>query len=164
MGILNNLKAEKVLLALNILLLVGLLLYVRSIGESDKKAFVLNQKVFSSYKGTLLLEEKMKHLKQSHQQQLDSLSSLIQERQAPELIQAYEQKAQGYHLAEEELATRYTADVWKQINKHLFEFGNQQGYDFIFGASGDGNLMYARDAHDITDQVIIYINQKYEGD
>ena len=49
--------------------------------------------------------------------------------------------------------------VWEQINRAVAEFGKEKGYDYIFGAKGDGSIMYASDEKDITKEVIAYINK-----
>ena len=64
---------------------------------------------------------------------------------------------------EEELTARYTSDIWKHINEGIAEFGKAEGYDFIFGASGNGGIMYADEANDITDRVVTYINLRYNN-
>ena len=66
-------------------------------------------------------------------------------------------------VEQQELSSRYTADIWKRINHYVSDYGKTEGYDFIFGATGDGGLMYANDVNDITDEVILYLNKKYES-
>lgn len=150
--------------AVNVLILLAILTYAIGNRESDKKAFILNQKVFSEFRGTLLLEQRLRDLKMHHQRQLDSLSLQIEKNPTPELKYVFEENFRQFTLAEEELSNKYTTDIWKEINQHVEEFGKQHGYDFIFGASGDGSLMFAKDAHNITGDVIHYINKKHEGE
>jgi outer membrane protein len=49
--------------------------------------------------------------------------------------------------------------IWEKINQKVNEYGKEQGYDYIFGAKGDGSIMYASDHKDITKEIIAYINQ-----
>lgn len=49
--------------------------------------------------------------------------------------------------------------IWEKINQKINEYGKEKGYDYIFGAKGDGSIMYASDAKDITKEVIAYINK-----
>lgn len=48
-----------------------------------------------------------------------------------------------------------------KIEQFLEEYNLQKGYDYIFSYSFGGNLLYADDALDITDEVIAGINQKF---
>lgn len=50
--------------------------------------------------------------------------------------------------------------VWEKINEKINDYGKEKGYDYIFGAKGDGSIMYASEAKDITKEVIAYINHE----
>lgn len=144
-------------------MLAGLAAYVLFGNVNEKKGYILNQEVFNGFKGKQELESKLGKLQQQHKTWLDSVGSLIAQRNDPALIRMYQENASNFRLQEEELSQKYTADIWKRINHHLAGFGKENGYDFIFGASGDGSLMYADDARNITSEVIPYINARYES-
>lgn len=128
--------------------------------EGTRSAFVYNEKLFNAFSGTIELKEKLKNVEAESKRVLDSLMTLsLSEGNMPGIL---DEKAR-VETAMQELSERYTADIWRQINESVSAYGSEHGYDFIFGASGDGNLMYARTANDITDDVIRYINRKYEG-
>lgn len=50
--------------------------------------------------------------------------------------------------------------VIKQVNDQLREYGTRYGYDYIFGATAEGNLLYARQGDDITIDVLEVINRE----
>lgn len=66
---------------------------------------------------------------------------------------------------EEYKSTNATFDqqVNSQLNQYIKEYGEEKGYDLIFGSMGDGHLMHGKKDLDLTDQVIEYINVKYSG-
>lgn len=68
-------------------------------------------------------------------------------------------------LDEREAQTHeYNEAIWKQLNQYVRDFGKENGYDFIHGNTGNGNLMYAdTDAYDLTETVKKYINDRYNG-
>lgn len=144
------------------MVLLGLVGYIGLYLKPEKKAYIQNQQVFGSFKGTLQLEKKLKALKEQHAQTLDSIHALLPGNEA--LAVTYETLQKNYVMEEQALSDKYTGDLWKDINLHLAVFGKEQGYDFIFGATGNGTIMFANDAHDATREVIEYINTKYEGD
>ena len=43
------------------------------------------------------------------------------------------------------------------------DYGKQQGHQIIFGASGSGNIMYANEASDLTQDVLEGLNAEFEG-
>ena len=49
------------------------------------------------------------------------------------------------------------------IGSHTIVDLVENGYDVIFGASGEGNIMYATDELNITSEVLAYCNKKYSG-
>ena len=49
------------------------------------------------------------------------------------------------------------------INDYVKEYGKKKGYDIIFGASGSGNVMYASEASDLTEDVLKGLNAEFEG-
>lgn len=151
---------KNLLLGIVLVTVVGLSLYSFFGKNHGKTAFVFNQSVFGGFKGKIELEEKLSTLKAESAKKLDSLSRLpINEG----TMVIYQEEKRKLELMANELSQKYTADVWKRINEYVSAYGEEHGYDFIFGATGDGNLMYARQARDVTNEVIEYINRKYEG-
>lgn len=133
--------------------------------NSKKQGFVYTKKVFDNYHGKKELEQKLSSLKENHKKELESLNiQLINDENNQQLFKSLQETSQHFQLKEEELSQKYTNNIWKQINQYMMEYGNENGYDFIFGASGDGNLMFANDANDISEEFILYINSKYEGE
>lgn len=70
---------------------------------------------------------------------------------------------QQMEAAEKELESTYTTQIWNQLNQYVQDFGEQNGFDMIIGANGDGSLMYSKKTMDITDELTTYINKRYEG-
>jgi outer membrane protein len=131
--------------------------------KSGKKAYVLNQKVFDEFAGKKELEQKLLAMKSAHKAVLDSMVTMIQKKSNDQaMVAQYQQMLQQYQQEDQDVSARYTSDIWKRINEYISTYGKEHGYDFIFGATGDGNLMYANDANDITDEVITYINARYK--
>lgn len=62
------------------------------------------------------------------------------------------------------LSQKYSDEIWTRINLYVKEYGERNGYTYIYGANGGGSLMFAADAHDITFEVSDYINKRYQGD
>lgn len=88
--------------------------------------------------------ELQKQLLNSKQQQLNNYQQAIQKQ-----IQDEDQKK--------------TQTVVNDINDFVQEYGKKHGYPIIFGAGGSGNIMYASDASDLTEEVLIGLNAQYEG-
>jgi outer membrane protein len=58
---------------------------------------------------------------------------------------------------------KYRSEIYAQINKYVEEYAQENRYDVIMGGNGSGNIMYLSKKVNITDEVLTYINKKYEG-
>ena len=54
--------------------------------------------------------------------------------------------------------------VINDINDYVKEYGKEHGYPIIFGAGGNGNIMYAEDNADLTAEILIGLNKHYHGE
>ncbi|OWW23520.1 hypothetical protein B4Q04_20185 [Zobellia sp. OII3] len=88
--------------------------------------------------------ELKKELLANKQQQLNNYQQAIQKQ-----IQEEDQKM--------------TQTVVNDINGFVKEYGKSHGYPIIFGAGGNGNIMYAEDASDLTEEVLTELNSQYAG-
>jgi outer membrane protein len=138
--------------------------YVSFFKAKDRTAFILNQKVFNAFLGKQELEKRLKQLQLRNNKSIDSLSILIQQEPESSRVTMYQENIRLIKLNEQQLSETYTAEIWKQINSYLDAYGKEMGYDFIFGAVGNGSLMYGGESNDVTNEVIDYINRKYIGE
>lgn len=51
--------------------------------------------------------------------------------------------------------------IWKRLNPYIVEYGKEKGYAYIYGANGTGNVLYADESEDITEELIEYVNKRY---
>ena len=56
---------------------------------------------------------------------------------------------------------RLTQGVLTQVNQYVEKYGRQHNYDMIIGTTLSGNLLYGKDALDITDEVLKGLNAEY---
>lgn len=75
-------------------------------------------------------------------------------------LNAYQSAVQK-QIQEED--AKITQTVINDINDYIKEYGKEKGYKIIFGASGGGNIMYADEATDLTEDVLEGLNSQYEG-
>ena len=141
---------------------VGYLIYSNS--SHRKEGFIMNKTLFENFKGKKFLEEKLNKVKDRNKHKLDSIESILElDPKNAYTLNSYQETARACQLEEQQLSDQYTAEIWKQINSYLIEFGKENNYDFILGAKGDGNLMYANDQSHVTEDALIYINSRYDG-
>jgi outer membrane protein len=54
-----------------------------------------------------------------------------------------------------------TQSVLNLVNDYVKEYGKSKGYRYILGATGSGNLVYAQESYDITDDLVKGLNEEY---
>ena len=71
------------------------------------------------------------------------------------------QKAIQNQLSQED--QKITQTVVNDINDYIKEYGETHNYNIIFGASGGGNIMYAKKGSDLTAEILKGLNEEFEG-
>lgn len=84
-----------------------------------------------------------------------------------ELLQNKQQQINNYQQAIQkqiqEEDQKMTQTVINDINAYVKEYGKENRYPIIFGAGGNGNIMYAEDASDLTETILEELNANYNG-
>lgn len=83
-----------------------------------------------------------------------------------ELLGNKQQQINGYQEAIQkqiqEEDKKVTQTVINDINDYIKEYGKKHGYKIIFGASGGGNIMYANESTDLTEDVLKGLNAEFD--
>ncbi|OJV71574.1 MAG: hypothetical protein BGO42_05450 [Flavobacterium sp. 40-81] len=72
-------------------------------------------------------------------------------------------KKQDFEAFNQQFATEESAKIWSRINGYTTDFSKEKNYDFILGSENKRSVLFAKETVDITNELIIYINKKYEG-
>ncbi|KKP52758.1 MAG: hypothetical protein A2281_16480 [Bacteroidetes bacterium RIFOXYA12_FULL_38_20] len=171
---------NKVLIIAAIIIAIGSLVFSVFIKGNDEKTAYINISVlYGEFDYKLEMEVKLKNLQANQQNVLDSLKmqmriaskgavnendlSESQLNELKRLQQAYLLKEKQFNEEYSSLSNEYNAQIIKQLNQYVAEYGEENNYDYIFGANNDGSIMYSKESEDITDEVLSYINNKYSG-
>ncbi|RMF60083.1 MAG: OmpH family outer membrane protein [Calditrichaeota bacterium] len=69
-----------------------------------------------------------------------------------------------YSRAVQEKAARLEQElfqpVYTEINAYMKDFGDKEGYEIIFGTLAGGNILYGRDAVNVTDEFLAYVRKR----
>nr|WP_299338452.1 OmpH family outer membrane protein [Allomuricauda sp.] len=90
--------------------------------------------------------------------ELELKEDLLQNKQ--QQINNYQQVIQKQIQEENQ---KMTQTLINDINDYVKEYGKSNGYPIIFGAGGNGNIMYAEDASDLTKTILEGLNEAYSG-
>lgn len=127
--------------------------------------YINQNKLGLSYHGAINKQQAFLTQAKTWQANLDSLSTEMaalppaqakaKQQQFLQYRQAIQQKAQ----AEE---ARVNQEILAEINAYIKQYGKEKGYDFILGATDNGNIVYAAEGKDITDEVLAGLNKQYD--
>ena len=143
-------------------------IFLLSMNTKEKTGFVDAQKLFEEFQGKKERDAKFQSMKQSAKSSMDSMT--VELKKLPEGSEQYRQlymqiagnQAQIQKKLEEKL-NEYNEEILRQINQYVYDYGMENKFDYIFGAAGNGSLMYSNSTNDLTDKVLQYINKRYNG-
>lgn len=170
-------KWNWIALALGLVLVLSLLSNGLLYQQLPRTAYVDIHEVFEKFEGTKELNARLTNLSSKQKSLLDSMSfklramqSNINENSPRAVLTSFNTQQNNYQVLNSEFTQQYEQQdqeyqtmVWKQINQYIQEYGKENGYDYIYGANGNGTMMYASNQKNITTNILQYINQRYEG-
>ena len=160
-----------ILSIINSLLGVGLLISLFVFWSANNKSttvYVDNVVLFSKF--NLANDLKSMHMEELKQQKtkIDSLVAVLQGKdtaQEPDeaLNMQYVNESRKLQQMESYLSQDLNEKVWSRLNTYIKEYGETHNYDIIMGTQGNGTIMFGTPELDITEKIIEYANNKYEG-
>jgi outer membrane protein len=152
--------------------------------KSGKIVYVDSNKLINGYQGMLDARKIYQQKATAWKANVDTLASEVQqqifkyEKESPkmtakerslsqELLRTKQSQLTQYQQAMNAQAqqedSKMTSDVLTQVNAYLKKYGEQKGYTIILAATEYGNLAYADNALDITEEVLAGLNKEYAG-
>lgn len=144
--------------------------------KEGKTGYVYVEKLYDGYKGKSDIEKDLKAIENKQHNILDTLKLEITALEAQvangnkQAANMAEMKKGNYTRLVQEFSEyntvesqKHVQELLKQINEYVKDYGEEKGYSYVFGATGNGSLMYAAKGDDLTEEVAQYINKKYEG-
>ncbi|MCH8903120.1 MAG: OmpH family outer membrane protein [Bacteroidetes bacterium] len=169
---------KKIIITVAILFVAVVITGLALIKPSNDVVYVNINKVFNDFQMKKELEAQLTSTQQSRKLILDSLeiqlrlmSSEIESGNTDEDLQhRYKSYGREYMLKSEKFqednqiqTSQYDQQIWSQMNQYIEDYRKAHNYKFILGANGEGVLMAADKEYDITDKIIEYVNERYNG-
>lgn len=158
------------LIVFNILLLGLLVMYFSfMILEPSKRiVYVDNNKLFEGFNMTKELKRVGEKEFNSRKKSLDSLYSQLQSQTISEgnkkmLMQQFIQGKEELEQFNQSFATEESSKIWSRIHGYTVDFSQENKYQLIIGSQNKQAVLFADENVDVTNELITYINKKYEG-
>jgi len=147
--------------------------------NSAKTVYVDMGKIYEEFKLSKELNKELDEVIKTRQRITDSLYRVLK-MQSQELMQKekrtememrvlakmeeeYLYKQKQFEEENRNASVACNEKIWNQINQYVMDYGKENGYRFILGANGQGNIMYGDKENDLTKELTNYLNQKYDG-
>jgi outer membrane protein len=101
------------------------------------------------------VKQKTQELRRQPKQTLDEMAKVAK------LEEGLYYKQQQFEKENQAVSADYSNKIWTQLNQYVADYGAKSKCTFILGANGQGNIMYADKTYDITEDVIKYVNDRY---
>lgn len=168
----------------NLLAIIGIVLALCSLGmvlnqNKTTIVYVNTGKLYNDFTLTKELNKEVEALVKHKQLMLDSLmrniKTLAKNEKLTEqssnqlkervylLQQDYLDKQEAFEKETQELQGKNDGKIWNQLNEYLTVYGKQNKYSLILGAKGDGGILFGEEASDVTEGIIEYVNNRYNG-
>lgn len=146
--------------------------------QIPRVAYINSEEVFKKFKMTIELEAKFRNLESVRKNMIDSMefdltreiNNMSNHKPSPKELEQLEskrryflQKKEEFNQDNQQITNTYNQSIWERINQYVKVYAQDKGYDYILGANGNGSIMYANESEDISEGVIQFINQQYDG-
>lgn len=152
--------------------------------NNQKLVYIDSSKLLAGYQGMKDAQADFQTKSKTWKANVDTLMAEVQrsimdyEKESPkmstkekelsrELIKTKQKQLQDYQRAIQEQSAQkdqeMTQQVLVKVNTFLTEYGKSKDYNIIFGATTAGNIIYAEEAMDITDEVLELLNSQYQN-
>ena len=154
---------------LNLLLIIGIVSWIfYSSGQSNNDiVYIENDKVFDNFNMTKELKAIGGKEFDLQKSLLDSIYTKLQnakdEAQKKVLMQQLVNSRESLEHFNKDFASQQSLKIWSRIHAYSQEFAKEKQYKMIVGSENKGDVLYAEKNLDVTNELITYINMKYEG-
>jgi outer membrane protein len=104
---------------------------------------------------------------QEFQEGMNRMSTQDRERRQGELMQKQQRLQQQQQQKSQMLRQESDAAIDSlitEVKDFVADYGNENGYTYIFGSNESANIMYAKEGLDITDEILEQLNEGQESE
>lgn len=99
---------------------------------------------------------------------LDNLYSSLQDPslsvlQKKEMMQQFIQGKEELEHFNQIFASEQTSKIWSRIKSYTNEFSKDHNYKLVVGSDNKQIILFADEKIDVTNDLLVYLNKKYEG-
>lgn len=141
--------------------ILGYLIYA----PNDNVYYVDNVKLFDGFTMTKQMKSIGEKEFNKKKKEVDSLYTLLQNQTTSNksTTEIFIKKREELEKFNQEYAINEVEKIWGRINVYSNEFSEEKGYTIVIGSDNKRNVLFASKQIDITNDLLAYMNNKYEG-
>jgi outer membrane protein len=145
--------------------------------KQSRQVYIDMGKVYNEFQLSKELNSKMDEVMKARKKVTDSLYNIVKQetqllRQKPKqtlgemarvakLEENLYARQQEFEKDNASINADFSNKIWTQLNQYVSDYGAKHECTFILGANGQGNIMYADKTYDITNEIVKYVNDRY---
>lgn len=79
------------------------------------------------------------------------------------LMQQFIQSKEELEQFNQAFASEQSSKIWSRIKSYSSQFSEENKYQLLIGSENNTSVLFAAENIDVTKDLLIYINKKYEG-
>jgi outer membrane protein len=136
--------------------------------SSKEIVYVDNVKLFDAFSMTKEMKRAGEKEFNSRKSVLDGLYSKLQSpaisaSEKKELMQQFIQGKEELERFNQIFATEQSTKIWLRIKSYTAEFSRDNNYKLVVGSDNEQTVLFADEKIDVTNELLTYLNKKYEG-
>lgn len=163
-------KSNRILIILSLIISTVALFLTLNNNKMKDVYYVNNGKLYEGFKLKQEYENQIQTIRNNRKNNLDSIELSLKQYQAKKMNDEFEytknyylEKAKEYEEEEDRLLTEYNQQIWSKLNQYAIDYSKENNIDILFGATGNGTILHAKEEIDITNKLIEYSNSRYNG-
>lgn len=164
---LSNFKSK--LLIFNTILSVSafILFLFFFVFENSEVVYVDNVKLFEAFNMTKEMKKKGETIFQAQKIRLDSIYSILNKSSQinnEELKNKFILEKNAFEETSQQYALQESDKIWVRLNDYIKDYSSTKGYKIILGSTNQQQVLFAAPEIDITNELITFVNKRYEGE
>ncbi|PXY42828.1 hypothetical protein DMB65_02085 [Flavobacterium cheongpyeongense] len=150
------------------ILLIGVLTLFFFFQYNKQIVYIDNVKLFDGFVMTKEMKRAGEKEFNSRKSVLDKLysdlqSSSISASERKQLMQQFIQGKEELEQFNQVFGSEQSLKIWARIKSYTTEFSRDKNYKLVIGSDNKQTVLFADEKIDVTNELLTYINKRYEG-
>lgn len=155
---------------INVVLICALIIILlfQFFRQNTKVVYIDSAKLFEGFAMTKEMKRVGEKEFNSRKSKLDTLYSVLQNSSITaiskeQVMQDFVRRKEEFEKFNRSYPQEQTSKIWLRIKSYTSEFSKDKKYQLVIGSDNQQTVLFADEKIDVTDELLTYLNKKYEG-